>query len=71
MRENNIAMFNLIEEASSIPLTLENGYKRQNKILQNMRYLYTSFEGIKLNHIKKALSVYFVFLFLRLLKILF
>ncbi len=53
MRENNIAMFNLIEEASSIPLTLENGYKRQNKILQNMRYLYTSFEGIKLNHKNK------------------
>lgn len=42
-------MFELIEEASSIPLTLEIAYYRQNKILKAMRFLHTAFEGIKLD----------------------
>lgn len=42
-------MFELIEEASSIPLTLENAYYKQNKILKEMRFLYTAFDGVKLD----------------------
>lgn len=42
-------MFELIEEASSIPLTLENAYYKQNKILKEMRFLHTAFDGVKLD----------------------
>lgn len=42
-------MFELIEDASSIPITLEKAYHRQNKILKEMRFLHTAFEGIKLD----------------------
>ena len=39
--------FELIEEPSSIPLTLDD-YHTQNKILKEMRFLHTAFDGIKL-----------------------
>lgn len=42
-------MFELIYEPSSIPLTLEEGYKRQNEILKKQIFLYTAFGGIKLD----------------------
>lgn len=42
-------MFELIEEASSIPLNFKKSYYRQNKILKEMRFLHTAFEGIKLD----------------------
>ena len=42
-------MFELIEEASSIPLSLENAYYKQNKILKEMRFLHTAFDGVKLD----------------------
>ena len=38
--------FELIEEPSSIPLTLDD-YHTQNKILKAMRFLHTAFGGIK------------------------
>ena len=41
-------MFELIEEASSIPLTLD-AYNKQNEILNKMIFLHTAFEGIKLD----------------------
>lgn len=40
--------FELIEESSSIPLTLDD-YHTQNKILKAMRFLHTAFDGIKLD----------------------
>ena len=40
--------FELIEEPSSIPLTLD-AYNKQNEILNKMTFLYTAFEGIKLD----------------------
>ena len=43
-------MFELIYEPSCIPLTIEEGYKKQNILLNKTRFLYTAFEGIKLNH---------------------
>lgn len=42
-------MFELIEEPLSIPLTLESAYDRQNKILDAIRFIYTAFDGIKLD----------------------
>lgn len=39
--------FELIEEPSSVPLTLD-AYHTQNKILKEMRFLHTAFDGIKL-----------------------
>ena len=44
MRANK---FELIEEPSSVPLTLD-AYHTQNKILKEMRFLHTAFDGIKL-----------------------
>ena len=43
-------MFEIIYEPSCIPLTIEEGYKKQNELLKKTRFLYTAFEGIKLNH---------------------
>ena len=43
-------MFELIYEPSCIPLTIKEGYKQQNILLNKTRFLYTAFEGIKLNH---------------------
>ncbi|MEI0490587.1 hypothetical protein [Brachyspira pulli] len=43
-------MFELIYEPLCIPLTIEEGYKKQNILLNKTRFLYTAFEGIKLNH---------------------
>lgn len=43
-------MFELIYEPSSIPLTLEEAYKKQNILLKKTIFLHTAFEGIKLNH---------------------
>ena len=43
-------MFEIIYEPSCIPLTIEEGYKRQNELLKKAIFLYTAFEGIKLNH---------------------
>ena len=40
--------FELIEEPSSIPLTLD-AYNKQNEILNKMIFLHTAFEGIKLD----------------------
>ena len=40
--------FELIEEPSSIPLTLHASFSQQNKILKEMRFLHTAFDGIKL-----------------------
>lgn len=42
-------MFELIEEPISIPLNLEEAYKRQNEILKRIRFLHTAFEGIKID----------------------
>ena len=46
-------MFELIYEPSSIPLTLEEAYKRQNELLKKTRFLYTAFEGIKIDFSNK------------------
>lgn len=42
-------MFELIYEPSSIPLTLEEAYKKQNILLKKTRFLHTAFEGIKID----------------------
>ena len=42
-------MFELIYEPSCIPLTIEEGYKKQNILLNKTRFLYTAFEGIKID----------------------
>ena len=47
-------MFELIHEPLSIPLTLENAYNIQNKILHKMRFLHTAFEGVKLDISNKS-----------------
>lgn len=40
-------MFELIEEASSVPLLdLKASYERQNEVLKRARFLYNAFEGI-------------------------
>lgn len=46
-------MFELIEEPISIPLNLEEAYKRQNEILKRIRFLHTAFEGIKIDFSNK------------------
>ena len=48
-------MFELIEEPISIPLNLEEAYKRQNEILKRIRFLHTAFEGIKIDFSNKCL----------------
>ncbi|MEI0579450.1 hypothetical protein [Brachyspira pilosicoli] len=46
-------MFELIESPISIPLNIESAYKRQNEILKRMKFLYTAFDGIKIDFSNK------------------
>ena len=47
-------MFELVYEPSCIPLSIEEGYKRQNELLKHTRFLHTAFEGIKIDFSNKS-----------------
>ena len=46
-------MFKIIEYPSSVPLeNLDVSYKRQNEIIEHLKYLHTAFDGIILSNIE-------------------